>query len=153
MRFVPYWIRAHPAIATIAVMAGCVITPGFWWYVRLTAPTIPTLISINAIGDHDRDKILVAHYRSAPIGPCVRQGTYILYRDKADGIRDYIPVGLALNGATFKQSIYDFDLWMQVSSMIPSGEWNYIVRFYHSCPPFGLVHWLYTGEPVKVTIP
>lgn len=77
---------------------------------------------------------------------CLRQTSHILYQDKPGELRTFIMLGSAVNGLGLREFVPEYRVKIALPPGL-AGDWNYLLRSFYSCPPFGLVRGANTATP------
>lgn len=135
----------------VAAVLGTVIALGFWAFVTITKPVVPTL----APGD---DAVVITplptggaivrlHYLSRHSPRCARQWTEIMQL----GDNSFFTLATGMSGQGLGTGSEDYFVYRYLPPGLQPGTWKLQLRVRHECEPLGLVHWV-SRDPV-VDIP
>lgn len=153
----PYSMKGLRTVMFVgcAFTLGVTVVAGWSRYVYETRPTSPILLDyeIAPRGPNQAALWLRMHWRVKSAAACIRQGVQLIYRDVPDRPRDYFFLAASLNGAGLKGTVNDYTTWYALPVGIPPGQWSFLFRSFYTCPPFGLVRWETTTDPLTFTVP
>jgi hypothetical protein len=141
--------------ALFAVFFGVSVTLlGEEWYAG-QQPNLVTIkhIDVRPVPDTKGARWLDVFLVGPPAKNCLRFSQHLLYKDNGS-IRQYYPLGSALNGANFSSSDQEIEISLRLPYGLPQGEWWYIDRSVYTCVIWpGLIKQIQSETPpTKVVV-
>lgn len=132
----PKWL----ALVVLPFLAGCMVmfVAAAWW--QTTKPFPVQVVSITVTKSTNATWGIEVASVGPPATDCIRLTQHVIYRDRlppsdSKPTRDYIPLGMALNGSAFG-SVPDFNVLLEAPANTPRGKWNYVNRSAYFCSIF-----------------
>lgn len=114
-----------------------------------------TVIGVEASTTSTGDRVLTVQMETDPQPSCIRTGIHLMFQDRPDGLRHYVPLAPALNGLGFAATmVLRFEVSMNLPANMAQGEWFYLSRTMYMCPvPLfsGLLR-IYTDQSVPQAV-
>lgn len=124
-----------------------------WWLSAQPNITIVKDIQVrpaDGIKDHYWIDVVIW---APPAHGCIRHSQHLIYNDR-HGVREFIPLGNALNGMNFSSPVTDLRVLLDIPPGV-SGDWWYVDRSVYSCviwPGFVQIN-QYETPKINVNIP
>lgn len=136
MRLLRHWQVYLGIVIVIAISCGCTIYAQVW--ANSARPTPIVVHGIRVEKQPNGSHLLFVTASGPPTQDCLRLTQHLLLRQENE-IRNYVPLGAAVNGMGFS-SPEDFEITLEIPAAIPGGRWKYVNRSVYFCVAFpGLV--------------
>lgn len=104
-----------------------------WWTSAKPSPVLVQSIDVHV--EPNGNRVLEVGSSGPPSRDCLRLTQHLLYRIKTDGVVDYVPLGMAVNGMGFG-SRPNFKVTLEVPEFVAIGTWDYVNRSVYFCSVF-----------------
>lgn len=129
MRLLRHWQLYLVLAIVIAISCGCTIYAQIW--ANSGRPTPIVVHDIKIEKQPNGSHLLMVTASGPPSQNCLRLTQHLLLRQEA-GIRNYVPLGAAVNGMGFSTA-EDFEVTLEIPAAIPGGRWQYVNRSVYFC--------------------